>query len=54
MGEEQNAGWSVFKQIFSDHWEGFKERYPLYDKPYYDGLVERMLACGTPEKMGYI
>ncbi|MEW5801123.1 MAG: hypothetical protein AB1847_03360 [bacterium] len=54
MGGKQKPGWSVFKQIFADHWEEFKRLYPLYDTPYYDNLVERMLACGTPEKMGYI
>jgi Putative transposase/Transposase zinc-binding domain len=54
MEAEQKVGWNIFKQIFADHWEGFKERYPLYDKQYYDDLVEKMLACGNPEKMGYI
>jgi len=54
MEAGQEAGWNIFKQIFADHWEGFKGRYPLYDKPYYDELVEKMLNCGNPEKMGYI
>jgi hypothetical protein len=54
MEGEQKAGWSVFKQTFSDHWKGFKDKYPLYDQPSYDDLVEKMLDCGNPEKMGFI
>jgi transposase-like zinc-binding protein len=46
--------WNAFKQIFANHWDGFKRVYPRYDQRYYDGLVHKMLACGNPEKMGYI
>jgi hypothetical protein len=46
--------WNVFKQIFAHHWDGFKRVYPRYDQRYYDGLVHKMLACGNPDKMGYI
>jgi len=46
--------WNVFKQIFAEHWDGFKRVYPRYNKPYYDGLVDKMLGCGNPDKMGYI
>ena len=46
--------WSVFKQIFVDHWEGFKRVHPRYQTSYYDGLVEKMLRCGNPEQIGYI
>jgi hypothetical protein len=46
--------WSIFKQIFADHWDGFKRLYPRYDKRYYDGLVDKMLGCGNPDKLGYI
>jgi len=45
--------WNVFQQIFVEHWDGFKHVYPRYNKPYYDGLVDKMLGCGNPEKMGY-
>jgi hypothetical protein len=48
------AAWSVFKQIFAEHRDGFKRVYPRYDRRYYDGLVYKMLGCGDPEKMGYI
>ena len=44
--------WSVFKQIFSDRWELCKRAHPRYDTLYYDGLVDKMLGCGTPEKIG--
>jgi len=46
--------WNVFQQIFAEHWDGFTRVYPRYDTPYYDGLVDKMLGCGNPEKMGYI
>ena len=46
--------WSVFQQIFADHWEAFQHAHPRYQTPYYDGLVAKMLACGNPEKIGYI
>ncbi len=46
--------WNVFKQIFADHWEPFQRAHPRYQTAYYDGLVAKMLACGNPEKMGYI
>ena len=26
----------------------------IHQTPYYDGLVAKMLACGHPEKIGYI
>ena len=45
--------WSVFKQIFAEHWDGFKRAYPRYDTRYYDGLVAKMLGCGDPDQMGY-
>ena len=45
-------GWNVFKQIFADRWEGFKNRYPRYSEGYYEEQVERMLSCGNPEEMG--
>jgi hypothetical protein len=46
--------WSVFQQIFAEHWEAFQQTHPRYQTPYYDGLVAKMLACGNPEKIGYI
>ena len=46
--------WSVFQQIFADHWEALPHAHPRYQTPYDDGLVAKMLACGQPEKMGYV
>jgi hypothetical protein len=46
--------WNVFKHIFAEHWEGFTHAPPRYQTAYYDGLVAKMLACGNPEKMGYV
>jgi hypothetical protein len=46
--------WSVFQQIFADHWEAFTLTHPRYRTSYYDGLVAKMLACGNPEQMGYV
>jgi Transposase zinc-binding domain/Putative transposase len=45
--------WNLFQQIFVEHWDGFKRVYPRYDKRYYDALVDKMLGCGNPAKMGY-
>lgn len=44
----------TFKQIFRDHWEDFKAAWPRYDTNYYDTVVQKMLDCGDPEKMGFV
>lgn len=46
--------WSVFKQIFADHWDPFRRVHPRYQTAYYDNLVAKMLACGNPEQIGYV
>ena len=33
----------TFKQIFRDHWDTFKVRYPRFDTPDYDVAVQKML-----------
>ena len=53
MKAEEVKGWNVFKQIFSDHWEGFKKKYPKYSEGQYEEQVKKMLSCGNPEEMGY-
>jgi hypothetical protein len=45
---------NVFKQIFAEHWGGFTHAHPRYQTSYYDDLVAKWLACGNPEKMGYL
>ena len=54
MMTQPSEDWSVFTQIFADHWEAFQHAHPRYPTSYYDGLVAKMLACGNPEKMGYV
>ena len=54
MMAEATPDWNVFKQIFAEHWDGFKRVYPRYNQRYYDELVHKMLACGNPDRMGYI
>ena len=51
---QPSGDWSVFKQIFADHWEPFQHAHPRYQTAYYEGLVAKMLACGNPDKMGYV
>lgn len=61
----QKQGWNIFKQIFLDHWEGFKNAFSRYVTEYYasgsleplaqrDEVVGKMLDCGDPDKMGAI
>jgi predicted SnoaL-like aldol condensation-catalyzing enzyme len=54
MMRPPSGDWSVFKQIFADHWEPFQRAHPRYQTAYYDELVTKMLACGNPEKIGYV
>jgi hypothetical protein len=44
--------WSVFQQIFAEHWEALQHAHPRSQPPYYDGLVGKRLDCGNPTKMG--
>ena len=46
--------WSVFQQIFAEHWEAFRQTQPRYQTAYYADLVAKMLACGNPEQIGYL
>ena len=49
-----SGDWSVFQQIFAEHWDAFERAHPRDQTAYYDGLVAKMLACGNPAKMGYV
>jgi len=53
MMSPPSGDWSVFKQIFADHWDTFQRVPPRYQTSYSNGLVAKMLACGNPDKMGY-
>src|SRR4030095_9525273 len=46
--------WNVLKQIFADHWEGFKHVHPRYQTRSYDSRVDKRLRCGDPEPIGAI
>ena len=52
MMTHPSGDWSVFQQIFADHWAAFAHAHSRYQTPYYEGLVAKMLACGDPEQMG--
>jgi len=54
MKSELTPGWNVFKPLFHDHWDEFKQCDPRYDHAYYDELVNKMLACGNPDQVGYL
>jgi hypothetical protein len=54
MMTHPSGDWSGFPQIFAEHWDAFAHAHPRYQTPYYEGLVAKMLACGNPEKMGYV
>jgi hypothetical protein len=54
MLAQPSRDWNVFKQIFAEHWDGFTRAHPRYQTSYYDDLVAKMLACGNPDKMGYL
>lgn len=44
-----NHNKNVFKQIFIDHWDKFRRKYPRYNTEYYDNVINKMLGCGDPE-----
>ena len=46
--------WSVFKQLFAEHWDTFQCAHPRDQTSYYDGLGTKRLRCGIPEQMGEI
>src|SRR5438093_10952784 len=54
MMPQPSGDWSVFQQIFAERWDAFQRAHPRYQTSYYDGLVAKMLACGNPDKMGYL
>lgn len=52
MEREERVSKDTLRQIFRDHWQGFKKIYPGYDTPQYDEAVQKMLGCGSMEN-GY-
>jgi hypothetical protein len=35
MLAQPSGAWSIFKQIFADHWEEFQHAHPRYQTSYY-------------------
>jgi len=54
MRAAPSRDWNVFTQSFAEHWEPFQHAHPRYQTSYSEGLVTKRLACGNPEKMGYL
>src|SRR5438128_729099 len=54
MMAQPSGDWSVFQLISGEHWDEFQRAHPRYQTSDYDGLVAKMLACGNPDKMGYV
>ena len=50
----QRVDKDTFKQIFRDHWDSFRTFHPRFDTPYHNSVLQKMLDCGDPEKMGYV
>jgi len=50
--DDQRVDKETFRQIFLDHWDGFKNAYPSYATAQYEEVVQKMLECGS-EMGGY-
>jgi len=49
MSSSQKIDQTTFRQIFIDHWPGFKGEHPSYAKAQYEEVVQKMLGCGKEE-----
>jgi len=52
MMTHSSGDWSVFQQIFAEHWDVFAHAHPRSQPPSYEGRVAKMLVCGNSEQMG--
>ena len=52
LSEDEKKGKNIFKQIIKENWGKFKKKYPLYNKPHYEEVIQKALLCGT-EQGGY-
>lgn len=50
--ETKKCNKDIFRSIFKDHWEEFKELYPSYNCDQYEEPVQKMFGCGK-ESGGY-
>jgi hypothetical protein len=47
-----SGDWSVFTQLFAEHWDTLQRVPPRSQPSYSNGLVAQMLAGGTPDQRG--
>jgi len=47
--QPQGVDKETFRQIILDHWGGFKEKNPTYNREQYEEVVQKMLGCGKEE-----
>ena len=47
--QPQGVDKETFRQIILDHWGGFKEKNPTYNRGQYEEVVQKMLGCGREE-----
>lgn len=52
LTETQKHDKDVFRSIFKEHWDEFKELHPSYNCDQYEEPVQKMLGCGK-ESGGY-
>ncbi len=45
----QRVDKNTFKQIFRDHWRPFQQDHPRDQDRHVQGVIDKMLGCGTPE-----
>jgi len=43
---DQKKDKEVFRRIFVENWDDFKEHHPAYDCEQYEEPVQKMLNCG--------
>jgi hypothetical protein len=53
MIAEPSRDWNVFKQIFVDHWDGFKRVYPRYDTGFDHGVGHPLLLLDDAKVPNY-
>jgi hypothetical protein len=54
MTAEALPAWNIFTPICAEHWDGCTRVPPRDNTRYYDGLVDKRLGCGDPDKRGSI
>jgi len=52
LTKDQRKDKDIFRRIFEENWDNFKDKYPVYDNDQYEVPVQKMLSCGK-ESGGY-